>query len=178
MKSPVIIFILLVFSSFLSAQDKNKPLQTVKSVDLKRYAGLWYEIAKIPNRFQKSCTGNTTAEYLLRDDGRINVKNSCANADGKREVTEGVAKVVENSNNTKLEVSFFSVLGIRPFWGDYWVIGLDDNYQYAVVGDPDRKYGWILSRTKVLSEKNLKEALSILKQKGYDVNRFEYTKQE
>jgi apolipoprotein D and lipocalin family protein len=159
-------------------QDKDKPPHTVKSVDLKRYAGLWYEIAKIPNRFQKDCAGKTTAEYSLRDDGRINVKNSCTKADGEREVTEGVAKVVDNSNNTKLKVSFFSIIGIRPFWGDYWIIGLDDNYKYAIIGDPDRKYGWILSRTKELPEKDLNDAFAILKEKGYDPSRFEFTDQK
>jgi apolipoprotein D and lipocalin family protein len=176
-KSFIFSFMLFVFTALLG-QENNKPLETVKKVDLNRYIGLWYEIAKIPNRFQKDCQSNTTAEYSLRDDGRINVKNSCSRADGKRNITEGIARVVENSNNSKLEVSFFSILGIRPVWGDYWIIGLDDNYKYAVIGDPDRKYGWILSRTQDLSKKNLDEAFQILRSKGYDTKRFEFTKQK
>ncbi|MDP4175498.1 MAG: lipocalin family protein [Bacteroidota bacterium] len=176
-KSLIFSFMFFVFTALLG-QESSKPLETVKKVDLNRYVGLWYEIAKIPNRFQKDCQSNTTAEYSLRDDGRINVKNSCSRSDGKRNVTEGVARIVENSNNSKLEVSFFSILGIRPVWGDYWIIGLDDNYQYAVIGDPDRKYGWILSRTQELSKKNLEEAFQILRAKGYDTKRFEFTKQK
>lgn len=174
------VILLMTFSAFCLASVKaqDKPLQTVKQVDLKRYTGLWYEIAKIPNRFQKNCTGKTTAEYSLRSDGRINVKNSCDEEGGGRDVAEGVAKIVENSNNSKLKVSFFSILGIRPVWGDYWIIGLGDSYEYAVVGDPDRKYGWILSRKPELSEKQKSEVFGILRNQGYDPVRFEFTRQK
>ncbi|MCU7494515.1 MAG: lipocalin family protein [Ignavibacteria bacterium] len=169
--------ILLVLSGVVSAQEKQNEPETVKFVNLKHYAGLWYEIAKIPNRFQKDCTGNTTAEYSLRDDGRINVINSCDEGDGHRNVVEGIARIVDPASNSKLEVSFFSILGIRPFWGDYWIIGLDKDYQYSVVGSPDRKYGWILSRTQKLSEEKLSEIWNILKAHGYDPNSFRMTPQ-
>lgn len=177
MKTALTLF--LVLAGIVSAQGKKtgEP-QTVPNVDLKRYAGLWYEIAKIPNRFQKSCTGNTTAEYSLRDDGKISVTNSCDEEDGKRNVARGVARIVEASTNSKLEVSFFSILGIRPFWGDYWIIGLDKDYQFAVVGSPDRKYGWILSRTPKLPEVKLNEAWEILKRQGYDPKSFQMTRQD
>lgn len=169
----------LVLAGIVSAQgEKTGEPQTVPFVDLKRYAGLWYEIAKIPNRFQKNCTGNTTAEYSLRDDGRINVTNSCNGEDGKRNVASGIARIVEESTNSKLEVSFFSILGIRPFWGDYWIIGLDKDYHYAVIGSPDRKYGWILSRRPELSDEKLNEVWEILKKQGYDPKSFQFTRQD
>ncbi|MGE5402053.1 MAG: lipocalin family protein [Ignavibacteriales bacterium] len=172
------IFILITIAITVPGQDMSKEPETVKLVDLKRYAGLWYEIAKIPNRFQKDCVKGTTAEYKLRDDGKITVINSCTEQDGSRKSTEGVAKVVDPATNSKLEVSFFSILGIRPFWGDYWIIGLDDNYEFAVIGDPKRKYGWILSRTPRLPEEKLKTALEILKQRGYNPENFEFTDQK
>ncbi|MGE5352603.1 MAG: lipocalin family protein [Acidobacteriota bacterium] len=171
--------LVLVLAGIVSAQEKKtgEP-QTVPFVDLKRYVGLWYEIAKIPNRFQKNCTGNTTAEYSLRDDGRLNVTNSCDEQDGKRNVATGIARIVEPSTNSKLEVSFFSILGIRPFWGDYWIIGLDKDYQYAVIGSPDRKYGWILSRNPKLPDQKLNEAWEILKKQGYNPKSFQMTRQD
>lgn len=169
---------LLVLAGTFSSQDKNagEP-ETVKFVDLKRYTGLWYEIAKIPNRFQKSCTGNTTAEYFLKENGDIKVVNSCDEEDGERNIAEGVARIVKGSANSKLKVSFFSFLGIRPFWGDYWIIGLDNDYQYAVIGSPDRKYGWVLSRSPKLTDENLKEIWEILKTRGYDPKSFQMTRQ-
>ncbi|MGE5499888.1 MAG: lipocalin family protein, partial [Syntrophothermus sp.] len=114
----------------------------------------------------------------LRDDGRLNVTNSCDEQDGKRNVATGIARIVEPSTNSKLEVSFFSILGIRPFWGDYWIIGLDKDYQYAVIGSPDRKYGWILSRNPKLPDQKLNEAWEILKKQGYNPKSFQMTRQD
>jgi apolipoprotein D and lipocalin family protein len=172
-----IIFYIIIISAVIMAQKGNQP-QTVNSVDLKKYTGLWYEIAKIPNNFQDQCTGGTTAEYSLEEDGKIKVVNSCIDEDGKKDVAEGIAKVVDKNTNAKLEVSFVSFLGIRPFWGDYWILGLGDNYEYAVVGSPDRKYGWILAREKQLSKEYLDEAFAVLKTNGYDTRKFEMTKQK
>ena len=90
---------------------------------------------------------------------------------------EGLAKVVDEKTNSKLEVSFVSIFGFHLFWGDYWIIGLDKNYEYAVVGHPERKYGWILSRTPKLSEEKLNEAFDILKETGYDSAKFEMSRQ-
>ena len=156
---------------------KNE-LQVVNKVDLKKYIGIWYEIAKIPNRFQKDCIRNTTAEYSFRDDGKIKVVNSCLQSDGSKKVAEGVAKVVDNISNAKLEVSFVRILGIQLFWGDYWIIGLGENYDFALVGSPDRKYGWILSRTLKLPQEKLNLISDILKIKGYDIKNFEFTEQD
>jgi apolipoprotein D and lipocalin family protein len=170
--------VLLIFSRQLKAQDSNQPPETVKFVDINKYLGLWYEIAKIPNRFQKNCSGNTTAEYKLRDDGKIDVINTCTESNGEKNEAKGVAKIVDKKTNSKLEVSFFSILGIRPVWGDYWIIGLDKNYEYAIVGHPKRKYGWILSRKPVLSKEKLDEAFNILKLRGYDTSKFVFTSQK
>ncbi|HMA63139.1 MAG TPA: lipocalin family protein, partial [bacterium] len=142
-----------------------------------KYSGLWYEIARIPNPFQKKCAGNVTAFYELRKDGRLNVVNSCVEKKDTAQVT-GVARVVDSKTNAKLEVSFVSLLGWNLFWGDYWIIGLGKNYEYAVVGDPNRKYGWILGREKRLSENIMEKIFSLLKEKGYDPDRFMMTLQE
>ena len=146
------------------SQDKDLPqLVTVKQVELKKYVGLWYEIAKIPNSFQDQCAYGTTAEYKIDEDGDIIVINSCYEKDGSPDVADGLAKVVDKKTNSKLEVSFVSFFGIRPFWGDYWIIGLDKNYQWAVIGTPSRKYGWILSRTPSLPDDTMKIIFSLLK---------------
>ncbi len=161
-----------------SNDDENAEVKTVSHVDLKRYIGKWYEIAKIPNSFQKNCQYGTTANYELKDDGDIKVVNKCYKEDGELNEAEGLAKVVDTTSNSKLEVSFVSIFGIHLFWGDYWIIGLDENYQYAVVGTPNRKYGWILSRTPKLPDDKLNEAFKILKDNGYNPNDFEMTDQK
>jgi len=168
----------MFFSSMLSfGQEMKTEPKTVNHVDLKKYVGLWYEIAKIPNRFQKHCKRGTTAQYRLLDNGKIEVINSCIDENGEKDEAEGIAKVVDANSNAKLEVSFVSILGINLFWGDYWIIGLDNNYEYAVIGTPTRKYGWILSRTPKLSEEKLNGAFEILKSQGYNTKQFEMTLQ-
>jgi len=156
---------------------KNEPA-TVDSVDLNKYIGLWYEIAKIPNSFQSKCDHNTTAEYKLREDGKIDVINRCTEKDGSVNESKGIAKVVDKSTNSKLEVSFVRILGINLFWGDYWIIDLDKNYRYAVVGTPTRKYGWILSRTLELPKEDLENIFKLLLQQGYNPKDFEFTTQK
>ncbi len=139
------------------------PLEAVSEVDLERYLGTWYEIASYPQRFQEGCTG-TTATYTLRSDGEIDVLNKCrkGSLDGPEDVAEGRARVVDRETNAKLEVSFFG-----PFWGDYWIIDLDPDYKYAVVGHPSRDYLWILSRTPTLDDATYAGILSRLEEKGY-----------
>lgn len=178
MKSILIILLTMLLTRCSSPQEKNFPeLVTVKQVDLNKYVGLWYEIAKIPNSFQDQCAYGTTAEYKIDEDGDIIVTNSCYDDEGKIDVAEGLAKVVDKNTNAKLEVSFFSILGIRPFWGDYWIIGLDDNYQWAVVGTPNRKYGWVLSRTPSLPDSTMENIFEILKSQHYNPDDFEISKQ-
>lgn len=153
------------------------PVTTVSSVDLARYAGIWYEIARIPNRFQKQCARGTTAEYSVRGDGRIGVVNRCVKHDGSTDQAAGVAKVVDTNTHAKLKVSFVSFLGWRPFWGDYWIIGLDENYQWAIVGTPDRKYGWILARTPTLDPNTMEALFAIIERNGYKRAAFEMSAQ-
>ncbi len=169
MHNTIIIFILL--SAFTLMAQNNEP-KTVNHVDLQKYIGTWYEIAKIPNRFQKQCIKNTTASYSINDDGTLKVINSCEDDEGEMDTAEGVAEVVDPKTNSKLEVSFVSIFGIHLFWGDYWIIGLPDDYSYAVIGTPNRKYGWILSRTPSLPEEKLNEAYDILRKNDYNPKDF------
>lgn len=132
-------------------------LQTVPKVDLQKYAGTWYEIARLPNKFQQGCAGDVKAEYTVNPDQTIRVVNTC-NEGGKAEPkrAEGVARVAkeDHGGNSILEVrfapAFLSFLG--SVWGDYRIIALDHDYRYAVVGSNDRKYLWVLSRTPTMSE--------------------------
>ena len=148
-------------------------LETVPQVDLERYLGTWYEIASYPQRFQRGCTG-TTATYTLRDDGDIDVLNKCHkdSLDGPEDLVEGKARVVDRKTNAKLEVSFF-----WPFWGDYWIIELGHDYEYAVVGNPSRDYLWILSRTPALESNVYQDILSRIEGQGYPLERLERTPQ-
>jgi apolipoprotein D and lipocalin family protein len=146
-------------------------------VDLGRYAGLWYEIARIPNRFQRKCLCCTNARYSLRDDGRIDVVNRCIDKKGNPIEARGIARVTDTQSNARLKVSFVRILGISLFWGDYWIIGLGENYEYAIVGNPTRTYGWILSREPGLSPGKVEQAFSQLRDRGYDPADFEITVQ-
>lgn len=164
----------VVYAASVAADSSDAhAVTTVSSVDLVRYAGLWYEIAKIPNHFQKQCARGTTAEYTVRGDGRIGVVNRCIKDDGTADQAEGVAKVVDTATNAKLKVSFVSFLGWRPFWGDYWVIGLDENYRWAIIGTPERKYGWILARTQTLDANTMEVIFAIIERNGYQRSAFE-----
>lgn len=149
------------------------PLQPVDQVDLQRYAGTWYEIASYPQSFQEGCTG-TTATYELREDGEVDVINRCRqeSLQGEEDSAEGRARVIDPSTNAKLEVSFF-----RPFWGDYWIVDLGENYEYAVVGHPSRDYLWILSRTPTMDEVVYAGILERLADQGYELHRLQKTLQ-
>jgi apolipoprotein D and lipocalin family protein len=157
--------------------DRLPPPETVPQVDLNRYLGTWYEIASIPNRFQKHCRANTMARYARLDDGRIEVINSCRDAKTDTDVSEGVARIVDRRSNAKLEVSFVSLFGWRLFWGDYWILDLAPDYAYTIVGTPDRRYGWILSRTPALDGDSRKRIDARLRAAGYDPAAFVDTPQ-
>lgn len=161
----------------LSAAVPNAPVRTVESVDLARYVGVWHEIARYPNRFQDQCTGNVTATYALREDGRIRVVNRCRIAGGAMNEAEGVARVVEGSRNTRLKVRFAPAwLGLLPFvWGDYWVIGLESDYHWVVVGTPDRKYLWVLAREAAMTDDEWKAATAKAHENGFDLARLKRT---
>jgi apolipoprotein D and lipocalin family protein len=149
----------------------------VAALDLERYQGLWYEIARVPAWFQSRCEGQTTAQYQRRDDGRITVVNRCIQRNGKVDQARGIARVVDRSTNSRLQVSFVSVLGWRPFWGDYWVLALDPDYRWAVIGDPRRRYGWILSRSPQMDAATLNLCFQALERNGYKRTSFVLTPQ-
>jgi apolipoprotein D and lipocalin family protein len=144
------------------------PLDTVPSVDLARYVGKWYEIASLPVIQQKGCSC-TTAEYSVLEEGVIKVVNACRKGD---EVDQAEAKafVVEGSGNAKLRVQFF-----WPFRGDYWIIDLAEDYSYAVVGTPSRKYFWILSRTPTMPEDTLQALVVRIQARGFDTTQMQRT---
>jgi len=152
-------------------------LRVVPSVDVARYLGTWYEIASIPVSFQAFCAGGTTATYTLLPDGKIEVLNQCYTAEGKKKQAIGRAWVADKATNAKLKVSFVSFLGLWLFAADYWIIDLGADYEYAVVGHPNRNYGWILSRTSTLPEQVLVGIKARLAEQGYDVTRFRTTDQ-
>lgn len=150
----------------LRSAGNTAPMQVVPTVDLGRYAGKWYEIARLPNRFQRHCAGDTSATYTLRPDGKITVLNQCRESNGRMKSAKGTARTADAKGpNTKLKVTFF-----WPFYGDYWIIDLDPDYRWAVVGEPGRKYFWILSREPKLDESVLGKILDRAKSQGYDLS--------
>jgi apolipoprotein D and lipocalin family protein len=154
-------------------------VKTISNLDVPRYLGTWYEIAKFPNWFQKKCISNTQAVYSLRSDGSLKVLNSCRTADGEVSQAEGTARQVGASDSPKLEVRFAPVwLSFLPLvWGDYWVIDLDSQYQVAAVSDPRREYLWVLSRTPQLDKKIYDALLLRLQGQQFDIRKLELTQQ-
>lgn len=182
--SAAIVPILLMFGLFVSGSFKAAAqaaqVTTVPSVDLKRYSGKWFEIARYPNKFQKDCVGNTTAEYVLNTDETLQVTNRCLKKDGKVSEATGKGKVEDTTTRAKLAVRFApAVLSFLPMvWGDYWIIDLDSNYQYSVVGDPERKYLWILSRTPNMDDAIYQQILRKVEKMGYQPNKLMKTPQD
>lgn len=146
--------------------------KTVGSVDLERYAGQWFEIARFPNRFQRDCATEITATYILRSPGTFEVVNSCRRADGSLNVVRGRARVADKRTHAKLKVTFF-----WPFAGDYWIVDLGEDYDYSVVSEPGRKYLWILSRTPQITEQRYREIITRLEARGFDTARLVKTPQ-
>src|SRR5581483_3607500 len=168
----IIVLMSMVSAARAADSGTRLPLRTVDSVDLNRYSGTWYEIARYPNRFQRDCQSDTKAEYTLRQDGKVQVVNSCRQKSGKTKTARGTAKVADRTTNAKLRVTFF-----WPFYGDYWVIGLSPDYRYAIVGEPKRKYLWILSRTPEIDETTYQEIVKQVRTVGYDPERLIKTRQ-
>jgi apolipoprotein D and lipocalin family protein len=158
--------VLLVAILLAACSGSQRPLPTVPTVDLDRYYGVWYEIARLPNRFQAMCVSDTRALY--RPDGEnVSVLNQCRTADGMIEQAEGIAKPVEGSQGAKLRVSFF-----RPFYGDYWILELDPDYRWVLVGEPGRRYAWILARETTLDAVTLERLLARAAALGFDRQAF------
>jgi len=146
--------------------QKSPPLEVVSHVDKKKYLGKWYEIARYPHSFEEDCYA-VTANYKLLEDGAVQVINRCriGALDGELKEAVGKAYFVDSQTNAKLEVTFF-----WPFYGDYWIIDLDEKYQYAVVSEPDRQYLWILSRTPTMDTSLYEQLTSKLKNNGFDLS--------
>lgn len=173
---PILLGAMLGLGCAATTAERNHlpELRTVPHVDVSKYVGTWYEIASYPQRFQEGCTG-TTATYTPEADGNIRVLNRCfkPTLDGEEDIANGRAKVVDPKTNAKLEVSFF-----RPFWGDYWIVELGDNYEYAAVGHPSRDYLWILSRSPQLDDKLYESIVERLEKQGFDRKRLRRTLQK
>ena len=155
------------------------PVQTIATLDVPRYMGTWYEIAKFPNRFQAKCTSNTRARYLAQTDGTVQVLNSRVTADGHTIDALGLAKQIGSATSPQLQVRFAPAwLGWLPMvWGDYWVIDLDTNYQLAAVSDAKREYLWVLSRTPQVNAKAYDALLERLKAQHFEVQKLQPTPQ-
>lgn len=152
------------------AQSKPAAVTTVPKVDLNRYAGQWYEIAKYPNKFQKDCVGNISATYTLKSDSKIEVLNKCLTKEGIIKDATGEAKVADKASNAKLKVRFApGFISFLPFvWANYWIIDLDAAYNYAVIGTPDRKYFWILSRSQEMNDSTYQAILRRAESQGFE----------
>jgi apolipoprotein D and lipocalin family protein len=165
---------LALLATLMACQTPKAPMEVVSEVDLTRYSGRWYEIASFPQFFQRGCVA-TTANYTLRDDGRIRVENECRDGsfDGDLRSAEGVAWVVDpNDSPAKLKVQFF-----WPFDGDYWIIDLDPEYRHVAIGHPSRDYLWILSRTRTMDPATYAALLARIAAKGYELEPLNRTPQ-
>ena len=175
-----IISVLLTIGAFAqTAVNKSLPA-TAPSVDLKRYSGTWYEIARYPNKFQKDCAGNVTADYSLKENGKLAVINKCLKKDSKLTTAAGEARIADKTTNAKLKVRFApGFLSFIPkVWGDYWIVDLAPDYSYAVVGDPKREYLWILSRTPQMKVSTYEGILRNIEQQGFIPNKLVKTPQK
>lgn len=178
----LLLLALLGASATLLAAERGArpaPVTPIPSLDVPRYMGAWYEIAKYPNRFQKQCAGNTTAHYSLQPDKTVQVINRCRRADGTIDEAVGTARQLGGPTSPTLKVRFAPAwLSFLPMvWGDYWVIDLDPNYQLAAVSEPGRDYLWILSRTPTVSRQAYGALLERLERQGFDLSRLEMTPQ-
>lgn len=145
--------------------------QPAKPVELSRYLGRWYEVARYEQGFQKDCDG-VTADYALRADGMISVVNTCRKPDGEIKQSKGKAKVVDTATGAKLKVSFFG-----PFYGDYWVLDRADDYSWAIVGEGSGRYLWLLSRDPSPGEARIGAMIARATAMGYDTGMLRITKQ-
>jgi apolipoprotein D and lipocalin family protein len=176
---------LLVAAVAFAAEPAASALQPprvepVAAVDLARYAGLWYEVARFPNRFQDTCSCCVTATYVPRPDGRLTVVNECRTRDGAVTRAEGEArKAAVDGPASRLKVRFApGFLSFLPFvWGDYWILDLADDYSHALVGSPDRSYLWILSRQPSLPDATYARIVEQARRQGFDTGRLVRTPQ-
>lgn len=163
-------FALALLLAFALPAGAAEPVRSVPELDISRYAGHWHEIAHLPVFFQRKCVGDITAAYTLREDGMLGVANACRTRDGTRDAVEGIARRVEGHPG-RLQVRFAPdwMSWLPMVWADYWVIDLDPDYQWAVVGSPNRKYLWILSRTPTMERALFERIKARAQAMGYDL---------
>ena len=162
-----------------NAIKTSGPLMTIAQLEVPRYMGTWFEIAKYPNWFQKKCVSDTRASYSLQADGKVSVLNRCVIKDGEVSEAMGEARQIGGATSPRLEVRFAPAwLSFIPLvWGNYWVIDLDPDYQLVAVSEPKREYLWVLSRTPEVNAKAYDALLARLEKKGFDIGKLERTRQ-
>ena len=162
-----------------AADASPAPVEPIAALDVPRYMGTWYEIARYPNWFQKKCVGDTRADYSLQADGRVQVINRCREASGELSEAVGMARQIGAADSPKLEVRFAPAwLSFLPMvWGDYWVIDLDPDYRLVAVSEPSREYLWVLSRTPAVDAQVYEALLARLAARGFDPGKLERTTQ-
>jgi apolipoprotein D and lipocalin family protein len=173
----LILYLSLSASLATASEDDKRPVQTVSFVELERYTGKWYEVARLPTRFQRDCIG-ATADYELIGDGKLSVLNTCYTQDGKTRTIRGEAKV-DGDNSARLKVTFDNFFFKLFSWlikADYWIIDLAEDYSYAVVGTPNRKYLWVLSREPEMPEDLNQVLIARIAAQGFDTQRIIRTK--
>ncbi len=175
LRSSLLLLVLCATAS--SWAQSPQPLQSISSLDVPRYMGRWYEIARFPNWFQRKCISDTSAQYSLLPDGTVRVRNQCRLENGEIAQANGIARRIAGDSSAKLQVRFAPAwLGFLPFvWGDYWVVDLDDRYELAAVSEPGRKYLWILSRTPAVDESRYAALVGRLASLGFDVSKLDRT---
>jgi apolipoprotein D and lipocalin family protein len=171
--------VVLALSAVAAPLAAQPPLTVVGNLDPKRYAGEWFEIARFPNRFQDKCAGDVVARYELRPEGGLTVINRCKETSGRVTEARGVARPVEGLPPSVLKVRFApAILSFLPgVWGDYQVMALDDAHTYSLVGTPDRKYLWVLSRTPQMDASVYERVLGVAREQGFDVSKLARTPQ-
>lgn len=181
-RTTILILLNLIFLGIgqsVALANEPTPLATISALDVPRYMGRWYEIAKYPNRFQRKCVADTSAEYKLESDGRVQVTNRCRMENGEWNEAVGMARQIGDASSPKLEVRFAPAwLSFIPaVWGDYWVIDLDPDYQLVAVSEPRREYLWVLSRNPMVGQDAYSALLERLRRFGFDTNRLESSAQ-
>lgn len=166
-------------SACQSLPDPKTSPQTAAELDLARYAGRWYEQARLPHPYQDQCSSNVIADYKLQPHARLSVTNSCLKANGQRDQARAEGRLGPEKNPARLQVRFAPAwLSWWPkVWADYWVLRVDPDYQYALVGTPDRRYLWVLSRTESAEPQRVQAMLETARQQGYDLSQLSYTQQ-
>ena len=170
--------ILLGLAATTMVYAQAKPLHVADKVELDKYLGVWYEIARKPMSFQNQCDSNVTATYTFNENGNVLVDNRCTMKDGQQSHAIGEAFVQNAPFNTKLKVSCLpeAIRWLPAGRGDYWISKIDENYQTVLVGEPSRKYMWVLSRDPHPDPRVVNEYLDYAKSVGYDLKNLIRTK--